>query len=609
VKRAARIAAAALVVAVPLVLFTAAPAAAAGCDPVELRTDATVNPDASMDVVEHFTYDFSGTCHGGIRQINLSSSEADDGLGTTQYTLSPITVTENGEPVPLAEQRPGFVKWGQANVLVSGAHEYDLSYRVNNAVDVSPDVAVLNWRFVGTDFPFQRDVDVTIHTPGDGTGLKIFVHGALNGDSKIVGSTIHITVPDNPAGTKVEARMLEPSSDFTIPPSGDSLEQRILQREAALADQANARRQELKDDINRKKTLKTIGNIAGPIVALVGIGAFVVIFLEWGKEPKHPDDIGEYWREIPDDTPAVCQTLVGFGSVPNDAFTSTLIDLAQRGWLTITEQHTSGFLGRDETDYVFTRTPKADGPLTEYENKVLWRLFPNGGSVTQEDLVEQARSDRQASAAWMQDFKGEVHADYATKGYVDTGHATKWLLHGLTILLLGGAALLLGLAFEAPLGWLPAAVAVVLVLCSPLLRKRTVKGARAIAEVEGLRHFLKDFSRLPDESHAGDLILYERYLVYAVALGVARELVEGLRVRFPDLAQPNAGFAVWYVAASMNGFAGGGLNGISNLGSFASEFTSATAAAFSPPSSSTGAGGGFSGGSSGGGGGGGAGGW
>ncbi len=447
--RAARIVAAALVVTAPLLFFTAAPAAADGCDWIATDSDATVNADASMDVVEHVTYDFGGTCHGGIREIGLTPTSIDDNVGATQYTLSPITVTENGEPVPLAQEGPGFVKWGQANVLVSGVHHYDLSYHVDHAVDVAPDVGVLYWQFVGTGFPFQDHVTVTIHTPGDGTGLKIFVHGALNGVSSIDGSTVHITVADNPAGTKVEARMLEPSSDFTVPPSGDSLEQRILQREAVLANQANARRQELKDDINRKKTLKTIGNIAGPIVALAGIGAFVVIFLKWGKEPKHPDDIGEYWREIPDDTPAVCQTLVGFGAVPNDAFTATLIDLAQRGWLTITEQHTSGFLGRDKTDYVFTRTSQADGPLTEYENKVLWRLFPNGGSVTQEELVEQARSDRQGSAAWMQGFKGDVHADYATKGYVDTGHATKWLLHGLTILLLGGAALVAGCGVQS----------------------------------------------------------------------------------------------------------------------------------------------------------------
>jgi len=609
VSRAARLVCAAAVAAAPIAWFAVPPAAAAGCNPTELRTDATINRDGSMDVIEHFTYEFSGTCHGGIREIPLLATQTDDNLGATDYTLSRIEVTEGGQPVPIAEERPGFVRWGQADVTVSGTHRYDLSYHVGDAVHVAPDVGVLFWQFVGTDFPFMRHVEVTIHTPGDGSGLRIFVHGALNGVSRLDGPTVHLAVDDNPKGTIVEARLLEPAGDFSVTPSGPALEQPIIDREGVLADKANQRRQQLRDRLARERTLRRIGNVAGPVVALGGIAAFVALFVRWGKEPDRPDDVGEYWREIPTDTPAVCQTLVRFGSVPDEAFTATLVDLAQRGWLTIGEQHESGLFGRDKREYVFTRTPKADGPLTAYESRLLWRLFPSGGVVTQAQLVEDAKHDRQAAARWMKEFKYEVHVDYVVKGYLDAGHWQKWLLHGVTVAVLFGAAALIGLAFKSWGGIAPLAAGVVLVGLSPLLRKRTPKGARAVAQVLGLRNFLKDFSRLADESHAGDLVLYERYLVYAVALGVARELVDGLRVRFPELADPGSGFATWYASGTIGGLHGGGLDGVANIDSFASEFSSATAAAFSPPSSSSGAGGGFSGGGGGGGGGGGAGGW
>jgi uncharacterized membrane protein len=81
-------------------------------------------------------------------------------------------------------------------------------------------------------------------------------------------------------------------------------------------------------------------------------------------------------------------------------------------------------------------------------------------------------------------------------------------------------------------------------------------------------------------------------------------------VRFPQLADANSGFATWYVVGNAAGYANfSRLDSIGTIGSFASEFSSATAAAFSPPSSSSGGGGGFSGGGGGGGGGGGSGGW
>ena len=144
-------------------------------------------------------------------------------------------------------------------------------------------------------------------------------------------------------------------------------------------------------------------------------------------------------------------------------------------------------------------------------------------------------------------------------------------------------------------------------------------GARKHAEVAGLRAFLRDFSLVSDVP-VGHLALYERYLVYAVALGVADKLVEGLRIRFPQLADPQSGFAPWYVSSSGWGTGGpsgaGGFDKLSSLGSvgsFADQLSSSTASAFSPPSSSSGGGGGFSGGGgggfSGGGGGGSAGGW
>jgi uncharacterized membrane protein len=154
-------------------------------------------------------------------------------------------------------------------------------------------------------------------------------------------------------------------------------------------------------------------------------------------------------------------------------------------------------------------------------------------------------------------------------------------------------------------------VFVALLCCSPLLRKRTQKGARKHAEVAGLKAFLRDFS-LVDDVPVGHLALYERYLVYAVALGVADRLIAALRIRFPELADPSSGFVPWYVYGVAAGRGGGGLDKLAGIGSmsgFASDFSRATSAAFSPPSSSSGGGGGFSGGGGGGGGGGGFGGW
>jgi uncharacterized membrane protein len=213
----------------------------------------------------------------------------------------------------------------------------------------------------------------------------------------------------------------------------------------------------------------------------------------------------------------------------------------------------------------------------------------------------------------MSEFKSLVRNDYDRYGFQAKQGCMPWLAHLgiLAVLVLAGLA---AIGLQAWIGVGVAAVAFVVVLaCSGLLRRRTEVGARRHAEIGGLKAFLRDFS-LVDDVPVGHLALYERYLVYAVALGVADRLIAGLRIRFPELSDPDRGFATWYVPGM---YAGGGsslagmdkLSSLSSVGSFADGLSSATASAFSPPSSSSGGGGGFSGGSSGGGGGGSAGGW
>jgi uncharacterized membrane protein len=665
-----------LVAAVLALLTATAGAAVAQSEESEIRSvdiHAVVNPDGSMDVLELLAYDFSADRNGGFRSFEPGGSdysiqdfEVTEG-GDHRDLADGYDDPNSGDDV----------RWfGSADhSKVNGRHDYELRYHVEGAVDVFSDVAVLDWQFIGDAFPALRRVTIDIAFPGDGTGIRAFAHGVLHGVVGIDGNTVTLTVVDNPAGAIVEARVLLPPEAFTVLPSGGPVLDQILAEEGALADQANAdrllareqlaeafrlaveagspgacdapdgdvlesrcealgsfleearprvgaevtpadaallldiraARDDIADEVDRQDAAqrRTIGNVLSPAVALVGALAGFLIWRRWGKEPPRPPDIGDYWRDIPPESPAVVASLDGWGTVDSKAFASTVIDLAQRGWLTITDE---------DDDYVFTRSQKAAGEeLRDYESRVLWRLFPPGrAEVSQNELADEATDTRTESAAWMQEFRQEVAADYQAQGYMQRNGCLPWLLYFVVfvaVTLLGVLALVAG----AWLGIAALVVALGLLVSFPLLRQRTPAGARKSAEIQGLKRFLKDFS-LVDDVPVGAMAIYERYLVYAVALGVAKELLAGLRVRFPQLAEPGSGFAPWYVYGMYsdgdrfgNGF--DRIESIGSLGSFADDFSHATAAAFSPPSSSSGGGGGFSGGGGGGGGGGGAGSW
>ena len=602
----------------------------------EIEVRALLRRDGVMLVREQVTYDFDGTFNVGTRDFDIGP-----------WQITNIRAFEGDRQLDTVTSRQDLFEWDISPA--SGRHTYELRYQVRNATIAWPDVVELNWQWVGNDVPLPTGRHtVELGLPGDGEGVRAWAHGPLSGTIEVDGSRIRTEVEDLPANTFLETRVVAPRSRFgpdlppgrvgqTEPRDYDSecdlfrsalyaeqaenpaltdaqVEQilrdsgvcqrgeadvetepqleRIVAEETALAEEANAERAAFAAEQQRKEDRRRALNGATPFVIAAGLVLAWLIWRRWGKEPEPATEV-DYWREVPDDAPAVAQAILEWGYVDTDAFSATVVDLAQRGYLTIEEK---------EDDHAFTATDKSREGLLDFEQKVLKRLFENGDQTSQKQLTNWAKAHRSTAASWLESFKSSVVKDYEAKGYQVKGQVLPWLLY-LGVVAAVGLFGVVAFVNEAHLAGGAAVGAAVLILCYIiLLRRRTEAGAQRHAEWEGLKRYLEDFSQLED-APSGHLALYERYLVAAVALGVSDELIEALRVKMPQVAN-DPGFAPWYVGARA-----GGVGGFTKLGAFSSGLSSATASSFRPPpSSSSSSGGGFGGGFSGGGGGGGGGG-
>jgi uncharacterized membrane protein len=150
------------------------------------------------------------------------------------------------------------------------------------------------------------------------------------------------------------------------------------------------------------------------------------------------------------------------------------------------------------------------------------------------------------------------------------------------------------------------------------MKRRSQHGESQLALWKGFRKFLKDFSNL-DRATLPHLILWEHYLVYAVILGVAKEVIAQLPIVYPELNNPQTRFGYnWYYTGA-GGFMGAQQgqfmeSSLNNMATMAASMEKTWNTAFSTVnsalkssgrSSSSGGGGGFSSGGGGGGGGGG----
>ncbi len=546
-----------------------------------VAVDGTLDPDGTLHLVEHITYDFTGQFHFGTRPIPVGS-----------YQITDMTVTEGGRPLPNTGAPYNLTWYFTAE---DETRTFAIAYTVRGATAAGADVAELYWKWVGEDHPTIGLVTANLHVP-PGTGrLRAWGHGPLQGAVHVGTDSVTFRAPAVPRGTFVEGRVAIPVARMPgLPPSTEARLPRILAEESSFIRATKDARARAAEAAQRERDARAALSWGAPVVVLAGILGFLWLWKRYGKEPAPITPVGEYFRDLPDDPPAVVEGLVHWGTISATAFSATVLDLAQRGFLTVTETRVDRALLPDRTDYELTATEKDRGELKAFERTALEQVFAGGSPVLQSEIAKYARAHQSEAQGRWNSFKADAATSLRSRKYIN-GHRSKpFLLNIASALVVGVVGVgTLGLHLWV-VGGIAVAWAVAQLALTPLLRQRSPLGNQRFLEWQGVRNYLRDFSQLAD-APVGHLVLWERYLVYATALGVSEQLAQGLAARIPPEEQTQ--FAPWYIGHTP------GSASFGSIGDFSAGLAGSTAS-FTPPSSS-GGGGGFSGGGGGGGGGGG----
>ena len=132
------------------------------------------------------------------------------------------------------------------------------------------------------------------------------------------------------------------------------------------------------------------------------------------------------------------------------------------------------------------------------------------------------------------------------------------------------------------------------ILCWKIQKKLSIftqKGIDKQTEWKGLKVFMEEFSML-DKREVPELVIWEKYLVYATAMGVADKVIKQLKIVYPNFEEMTNGIETYsYMSIMMNtNFSAGFSRAID------SSIQSARTSYSSTYSSGSGGGGGFSGG-------------
>ncbi len=585
----------------------------------QVVVEAEVLPDASMQVTEKLTVDFSGHWNGFFISIPRGDTPVSD-----------VVVYENGRPYTFNQGSsygpPGtyIVKNENSKTTIDWSidasdevRSFDISYRVINAVKVHSDAAELYRKFIGSDNSQRvREVQVNLKLPPgaanyeQGKDILIWGHGPLQGEVNFTGSgAVTWQVNNLPAYTFVEGRVVMPPALFPDAPAdaytGQVALSDILAEEHGWAQEANRERMLARAEVG--------GAVA---IVLMALGSIYLLWRKYGR--GYPTQFnGLYYRELPGQySPAELSSLWNYRKIKPRDFTATILDLARRRFLAIEEerQEVRKILGTREfksyrltflpaPEPAFLRKPE-EAVLRPHEQDLLDYLqhtIANGhGFIYLNDIEKYAKKNGQGFYGFWQQWTAGLNEQGERLNYFDfNGNMPLITLLAGLLLFIGGAAIvsekiILGAALMlagASIGLVPRS-----------FKKRSTTGQEDYVRWQAFRLFLQHFSQM-ERHEIPSLIIWEHYLVYAVTLGVAREVINQLELVFPNMQDGDYHFGYgWLNYGAWNSFhdLNDSFNGI---GTVVERSLKTAHAAVSKSSSGSGGGGGFSSGGSGGGGG------
>ncbi len=480
------------------ILALAAPAAAKSWRISNFQDTITVNKDGSAVVDETISLVFVGEWHGIHRTIPIEYP----GPNGTNYQLFidlKSVTDENGSKLKYDSSTSGAYRDLKIYIpdAVNTTRTVKIVYRVRNGTRFFDQYDEFYWNVTGNDWPVPIDhAAATVHFPDAAAGSL-----RAQAFTGVYGSTEH------DATAKVDGATAEFETTNPLPMRGGLtidvyIPKGILTQPSALT-----------------KLFWFIGG--NPIVFLPLVTLAVMFGLWWyaGRDPDPGMSVAPMYEPPPGISPAEAGTLLDDRIHPRD-ITSTIVDLAVRGFIKIEETDEKGLLFHNK-DYIFHLLKQRQDwtGLAPHEQVMLENIFV--GDVP--DVRLSSLKNRFYTAIPV--VRTDIMSALKQKGIytLDPESANAYSI---------GAAvgILIPFAIFQYFGWadflssVPMLIGCVLIsaliwwLFARVMTAKTLKGARTHIAVLGFQEFMNrvDADRLkvmpPDT--------FEKFLPYAMALGV-----------------------------------------------------------------------------------------
>ena len=453
------------------------------------------------------------------------------------------------------------IAWGVGLDDSSATKKYKISYTVEDAITKYSDYAELYWQFVGSDFEVSADkITGTITLPSQAQSkdeIKVWGHTEdLNGEIYVTDlDEISFELDGFNSGRYVEIRTLFPTSMIVSTSRIHDVDilNDVIEEETVWANEANIKRA-IRDTVNLLITLVVI--IICVLLSVFSIVRAIKNANKFkGKSKYRPTQELEYYRDLPRKNATPAQSLYVYfetksGIADNDigkVVSATLLNLNLKKHLEFQvekeknkEKITMKILNTDTSDLsadekvIFEFLQKACKGSNEITVKDFEKYIKRTSTTDILALKTNINGQTKRELINQQIYDAEQEKVYKNQSSQTTIYA---IIIFFAIFAIAFTSEFLNVFGYIGIFGLIVCQVIAIVINSKTLNKINVYTQKGIDEKEmwrGLKKYMEDFSML-DKREVPEIAIWEHFLVFATAFGIADKVLKQLKVVYPNI--------------------------------------------------------------------------
>lgn len=486
-----------------------------------------------------------------LNLVSLTKEKLEDNVEYFEESEAP----QNGDKglYSLETDSNGNYNIKMYNETIKGKTVFYLEYVITNVLVEHNDSAEFYYTFLSNDYKDPiKDVKIFVALPYPSENLfKLWAHGQR--DASIIMDedkrAVVAELTNYQVGSGIDIRLLFDKELFQIninkgKKSGLDAVPIIERIETERANEANKYR---KIDKIVHYGIYSLHGIY--ILFLLSLTAFV--YFKYDREYKSSFK-GEYYRDFIEDYPVEMVEYLLNKDITSNSFSASILNLIYKKNIKVEK------LDGKKVDYKLIKSNEKN--LTNNELKIMNLLFNEIGKDKEVKLSDIKKESSKVSS----DGKNSIYDVFnewknsVTKDAINQNFYLDYQKIKIAFVLLGVIGILLFALdrwlIKTYVSFITLALSILFIIYILTFKKRTIKGNDDYNKWMGFKKFLNDFGRF-DEKELPEIILWEKYLVYASIFGLAAKLSKTMKIKFKEL-NPNNEFSTtfnnYYMMSSMS---------------------------------------------------------